>query len=382
MAPGTGTPPGSVTFTIDSALHTVGLDSTGTATYSQSFSVQGPHPVGAAYNSSDARFSSLNSSASLSQSVLPGTTTTLSPLGSNPMIGQAVTLTATVAGAGSTPIGTVTFSIDGVAQTAVNVNASGVAPLSYTFLTAGAHVVSATFNGQANTYAPSTATALNVTVNKVPSASALYDLSGTTVFGQRAQILVSVTSSVSGTPTPTGLVQFLVSYNGGAYGLFADGSGNTTFALNPNGQVFMPINSFTPAGKYNFVVSYGGDANYSAGSSAVLGHTVNQSQTTAVAFIAAATQTSFGEVVTFYAAVQPVAPGAGTPTGSVQFVIDGSPVSPIALNSSGMAGLYNVSLASGNHTLGVVYSGDLDFLASSYSTTITITGTSSGGRQS
>jgi hypothetical protein len=88
--------------------------------------------------------------------------------------GQAVTFTAIVTpSAGSsagTPTGTVTFSIDGVAQTPVMLAVVGghdEAAFTTASLSIGTHTISAVYNGD-STFAPSTAQALPQIVNAPP----------------------------------------------------------------------------------------------------------------------------------------------------------------------------------------------------------------------
>ena len=75
----------------------------------------------------------------------------------------------------------------------------------------------------------------------------------------------------------------------------------------------------------------------------------------------------FGQGVTFTATVSPQSPGAGTPTGSVQFEVDGIDLgTPITLNGSDQAtstAVTDLSVGPG-HTVNAVYSGDTDFVAS------------------
>jgi RHS repeat-associated protein len=72
----------------------------------------------------------------------------------------------------------------------------------------------------------------------------------------------------------------------------------------------------------------------------------------------------FGQLVTFTATVSTVPPGAGTPTGMVQFIVDGSNFgSPVSL-SGGSATLATSSLAVGTHTITASYAGDTNFNAS------------------
>jgi hypothetical protein len=69
-------------------------------------------------------------------------------------------------------------------------------------------------------------------------------------------------------------------------------------------------------------------------------------------------------VVTLSANLAAVAPGAGTPTGQVQFNIDGTAAGdPVAL-VDGMAAITTSTLSHGNHAVSVAYVGDTNFIGS------------------
>jgi hypothetical protein len=71
-----------------------------------------------------------------------------------------------------------------------------------------------------------------------------------------------------------------------------------------------------------------------------------------------------GSDVTFTATLTAVAPGSGTPTGSVQFNADSAPLgSPVAL-AGGVAGITTSSLAPGTHAISAQYPGDGNFFGS------------------
>lgn len=73
-----------------------------------------------------------------------------------------------------------------------------------------------------------------------------------------------------------------------------------------------------------------------------------------------------GSNVTFTATISAVAPGAGTPTGPVNFRIDGSVLGSGAL-SGGVATFTTNSLALGSHTVVAEYAGDLNFIGTTNS---------------
>ena len=70
--------------------------------------------------------------------------------------------------------------------------------------------------------------------------------------------------------------------------------------------------------------------------------------------------------MSFTATVGTVSPGAGTPAGTVQFVIDGANFgSPVPLGPGGTAtSASTTTLAAGSHTVTAVYSGDANFTGS------------------
>src|SRR5258708_19006254 len=69
---------------------------------------------------------------------------------------------------------------------------------------------------------------------------------------------------------------------------------------------------------------------------------------------------TLGQPVTFTATVSAVAPGSGTPTGTVTFLDGGSPIGTGTL-SGGVATFTTSALAQGNHTITTSYGGDGNF---------------------
>src|SRR5205823_2258268 len=118
---GNGTPSGSVIFTIDGVPTTRTLNTLGVATLTVNSTTAnqltpGNHAVTVTYNGNTS-FS--GSSASLTENVSYTTTTTIKTSGNPTLFGNPLTFTATVKRTGTvvSPGGTVTFYIDGVAQT-------------------------------------------------------------------------------------------------------------------------------------------------------------------------------------------------------------------------------------------------------------------------
>ena len=74
-----------------------------------------------------------------------------------------------------------------------------------------------------------------------------------------------------------------------------------------------------------------------------------------------------GSNVTLTATITAIAPGSGTPTGTVQFLAGGSPIGAPAALSGGVANLTINSLAHGYHSIAAQYAGDGNFFGSTNS---------------
>ncbi len=87
---------------------------------------------------------------------------------------------------------------------------------------------------------------------------------------------------------------------------------------------------------------------------------------TTTALVGGPSPSVYGQMVTFTATVSPVAPGGGTPTGSVEFM-DGSTTLGSAALSSGVATFSTTSLSVATHSITAVYGGDGNFTTSTSS---------------
>ncbi len=141
-------PGGTVTFFVNGvARGTVALNQNGLARLQLNLGV-GNYNVTARYNGT-ANFAS--SSMTVNHTVNPANTAVQLSANRNPaIIGQQVTVTATVVAVApgrGVPPGTVTFVVNGVAQTPLPVNAQGQVSLNLGALPLGTHVVTAIYNG-------------------------------------------------------------------------------------------------------------------------------------------------------------------------------------------------------------------------------------------
>ncbi len=172
------------------------------------------------------------------------------------------------------------------------------------------------------------------------------------VYGQSV-ILTATVATVQGWGTPTGAVQFVIDgYNVGA-----------PIALN-GGSVTLAV-PFLAVGPHTVVASYSGDTHYAPGSSALTGGQVVNRGLTGTALSSSDNPSIVGDWVTFTASVGVVSPAAGTPTGGVQFVIDGGNVGGPGVINGGTTSLTVSSLPVGPHTVAANYLGDTDYAGSS-----------------
>lgn len=90
---------------------------------------------------------------------------------------------------------------------------------------------------------------------------------------------------------------------------------------------------------------------------------VNQADTT-VSVVSDDNPSAYGQDLTFTATVGAVAPGAGIPTGTVTFTVDGQS-QPVNLDAQGEATFSPALLQPGSYEVDVAYSGCANFLSSS-----------------
>jgi len=234
-------------------------------------------------------------------------------------------------------------------------NGSGVASCTVTPLDlpgGSPYTITASFAGDAPTYLASSDSSKSFTVMKAPTTTTLaVSPASPSVFGQPVTLTATVTPNDNG-----GSVKFL------------DGAspipGCSAQPLSGASHQATCVTGALSVGNHTVTAVYSGDANYLGSTSAGVLYTVNKAMTTTTLSATPAGSSTFGQAVTFTALVAPVPPGAGLPTGTVAFTVDGGAVGSAVLSGTAHASIATSSLAAGTHTIGATYSGDGNFLGS------------------
>jgi hypothetical protein len=277
------------------------------------------------------------------------TTTTLIAQPSSAKLGTPVVLTATIAESGGTPTGTVTF-LDGTTTLSTQPVANGSASYSTSTLSAGTHMIAASYSGDSAS-SPSVSAAQTVTISANTVTVGLA-ASPTIVATGGAVGLTATLGSPSSTTAPTGSVTFY--------------SGNTALGTsNLSGLTATLSTSALPAGADSVTAVYSGDSLYGSATSAAQTVVVRAAAATTTALTSSASSAGVGSAVTFTATVSSQV-SSGSPTGTVTFS-DGSTVLGTGTVSEGVATYTTSSLAAGSHSITAAYSGDSLFLASTSS---------------
>jgi hypothetical protein len=191
-------------------------------------------------------------------------------------------------------------------------------------------------------------------VNKDGTSGVLVSVPGATVFGQPAAFFVFVTAADPAAGTPTGTVTFK----------------EGTTVLGANATLSGGSATFTTAslsvGSHTITAVYNGDSNFaSSQADDSASPLVVSKDGTTTALTSSQKATVSGENLVFRATVRAVAPGTGTPTGTVDFKDGATDLTPGGVKlASGEATFSTTTLAVGSHTITALYSGDADYTTS------------------
>ena len=371
---------GTVQFVDNGSMIGSGAVSGGQASFETGSLTQGTHPITAVYEGDD-DFVGSSSANTVMQTVNaaptstdeasthdPGlvgqvpTQTTVTSSSPTTTYGQNVTLTATVtptatASASVTPSGTVTFydyQTNPIATVPVStVDGTTTAILDISSLMGGLHSITAAYSGDQTFGSSSSDPPVNLSVAEAPTIVTVASSADSAVLGQAVAFSVSIRSSASG---ETGTVQFVD--NGIMIGSSTVSGGQATFQT---GSLAL--------GAHPITAVYEGDDDFVGSSS---------TNTVTVAIDRASTSTDLtssddpalvGQTVEYTATVAVEAPGSGSPTGSVSFSDDGSPIPTcqgLALPAAPPleATCSQVFGTTATHSVTATYSGDAGFTGS------------------
>ena len=242
------------------------------------------------------------------------TQTTVAATPANPVIGQPVTLSATVSvpsNTSATPTGDVTFTGTGgtLCTGTLNGTSPDTASCSYTYTSPGSDSVDATYAGDTNFATSTSPSPATVTIRDTTSTD-LTASPSSAVVGQTVTLTAVVTATAPTTGAPTGSVTF------------ADAGGTLcTGTLNAgNPDTASCSTRYTSPTTDTITATYGGDVGFGPSSSGSTTVSVAKAPTT-TAVTSSGNPAVTGQSVTFTASVGAVPPGGGTATGSVTFAL-------------------------------------------------------------
>lgn len=311
----------------------------------------GPHAVTAAYTGG-ANFAP-STSPILSQSVARAATTTVVTAPATADAGRSISFSAAVTSAAPGAMtGTVQFTIDGADFGAPVALVDGTATsTAISALAAGDHTIAAVYSGDTNFAASSGSSATRiVAVVDRSTSTALTSSAAPSVHGQIVTLTAAVTSP-GGTP-------------GGTVTFFDGGATIGTATLNAAGVATL-ASSALGVGTHSLTAVYAGAGGFTPSTSPALTQVVNRAATTTT-ITSTRNPAEVNQPFTVTLVVAPVAPGAGVPTGTVEFRVNGENIgSPVALDADGSVVSPPISLSSpASYTVTAVYSGDASFAGS------------------
>ena len=384
-APGTGTPSAADTLTFKDGASTItcGAGSvafngtTATCTVVYASTTPATHSITAVFGG-DANYST-STSSTLTESVgKASTTTAIASSDTTAVPGQTITYTATVSvtapGTG-TPSAADTLTFKDGAST-ITCGAGSVAfngttatcTVVYASTTPATHSITAVFGGDAN-YSTSTSSTLTESVGKAATTTAVTSGTNPSVVGQSVTLTATVSVTAPGAGNPSGTVEF---YNGGTAI-----SGCTASTLSTTTEKATCATSFAASGTDTITAVYSGDTTFTGSTSPNLSQTISTAATSTTVVSTTGSPSVVGQAVTYTATVTATAPGAGNPTGSVEFFdggtgITGCTAKALSGTAPDTATCTITYSAAGSHTITAQYLGNAGtYNASAVSASIT-----------
>ena len=308
MAPGSGSPTGSITFLDGSNTQGTATLSGGKATFKTSGLAVAPHTVTVSY-SGDGNFVK-STSAPLTRNVNPAATSSKVTSSESPSVfGESLTFTTTVkavAPGSGTPTGTVSF-LDGSTTLGTGTLSGGTATFSISTLAVAAHSIAVVYVGDTS-FLTITSGMLAQTIKQAATNNSLSSSANPSALGQAVTFTATIAPVSPGSGVPTGTVTF-------------DDGSTVLGTVNLTGGTATFTTSSLAVGTHSIKAVYVGDPNFKTSTSAVLKQVVNSSSDVVLAVTIAPSlgdqalsalghETLTDELVSDLAALQPSVTGA------------------------------------------------------------------------
>jgi hypothetical protein len=355
LTSGSGTPTGHIEFFDNGTLLTTDPMTNGSVSLTQGYTV-GSHPITATYVPDTDNFSGSTTGSSHGITVSEASTsTTLSPTTST-VFGQSATFTATVAISGNgvgTPTGTVDFYDAGSTLIGSQTLSSGTASINVSSLSVATHGITAVYVGDGN-FATSTASSVNQVVNESSTTTSVSSSDANAVYGEHVTLTATVAAASPGSGTP----------NGGIVTFYADNNTGSPLGTGTVSNGIATLNNVTlPVGDHGITASYAGDGtDFLSSNSVSTDQTVGKASTSLA--LTTPTTVVFGQTATLTATISVTSPGAGTPSGTVNFYDASSTLIGSQTLSSGTASINVSTLGVNVHGITATYVGDANFITS------------------
>jgi sugar lactone lactonase YvrE len=176
-------------------------------------------------------------------------------------------------------------------------------------------------------------------------------------------------------PLTFGATPFTVSGDSGDFSVTASSSNGCATSLATGTSCGVSVTfSPTASGQRTATVAFQSNATNAATVGATLSGVGANSAPTTLSLSASPSGTvPFGQTVTVTATVTPQMASTATPSGNVQFIVDGNPYgNPVQLAANGTASEPLTGLSGGSHTIDATYSGDNAFASSAATTPLTL----------
>jgi hypothetical protein len=292
--------------------------------------------------------------------VAAGTTSVLSSPTNPSLVGQPVTLIASVAviapSTGS-PTGTVRFDDGGSPITACTSQplSSGTASCVIAFGTAAVHPLTATYSGDAD-FASSTSASVPQSVGAAATAITTASSANPAVTGQP----VIYTASVSRAAPSTGAAEGTVTFTDNGIPITG------CVAVTASAGLATCTVSYLLPGTHSIIATFNGGADDLASTAPALTEAV-QVDPTLTTVTSAPNPSTVGDTVTITVTVKAASPGSGNPTGTVTILVDGRAAASVVLDSHvDSRAVYSLSsMTVGVHAITATYNGDFGYAGSS-----------------